>query len=327
MEVGMQKISYGLIVMWLLLCPVTSAQAQISIGIGLPNVSIGINLPLFPELVPVPGYPVYYAPRVDGNYFFYDGMYWVYQDDNWYASSWYNGPWGLVEPEVVPLFILRVPVIFYRRPPVYFRGWQSNAPPRWGQHWGHSWEQRRSGWDRWNRGSVPAPAPLPVYQRQYSGDRYPRQVEQQQTLRSRNYRYQPRDTVVRQHLKQVEQKTMPPAQRGRKEEPVMRSPGKQDTQHSTPPRQGGPSGPSSQPLQRGGDKIQKPAPAQTSPQQRGPAFKEQKQQPGPAMREQQTPRLSGEEQKPQNRGESQEPRRGQGQGQRKDEERGRERNN
>ena len=47
----------------------------------------------------MPGYPVYYAPRINSNYFFYDGMYWVYQRDNWYASSWYNGPWGLVAPE------------------------------------------------------------------------------------------------------------------------------------------------------------------------------------------------------------------------------------
>lgn len=131
------------------------------------------------------------------------GMYWVYQDDSWYASSWYNNPWSVVDPEVVPLFILRVPVSYYRQPPVYFRSWQSNAPPRWGQHWGRGWEQRRYGWDRWNRGSAPAPAPLPVYQRQYSGDRYP-SVEQQM-LRSRNYRYQPRDPVIRQHYKQQHQ--------------------------------------------------------------------------------------------------------------------------
>src|SRR6185369_17760696 len=137
MEDNMKKIRYGLIVMSMLLCTITFAEAQVSIGIGLPNVSIGINLPVFPELVPVPGYPVYYAPHMDANYFFYDGMYWVYQGDNWYASSWYNGPWGIVEPEVVPLFILRVPVRYYRQPPVYFRAWQSNAPPRWGEHWGH----------------------------------------------------------------------------------------------------------------------------------------------------------------------------------------------
>ena len=37
-----------LIVFWMLLCSVTSAMAQVSIGIGiaLPGVSIGINLPM-----------------------------------------------------------------------------------------------------------------------------------------------------------------------------------------------------------------------------------------------------------------------------------------
>src|SRR5258708_39232688 len=120
----------GLIVLWMVLCSMPSAVAQVSIGIGLPNVSIGISLPLYPELVPVPGYPVYYAPRMEANYFFYDGMYWVYQGDTWYASSWYNGPWWVARPEVVPVFVLRIPVSYYRRPPVYFRGWRPDAPPR-----------------------------------------------------------------------------------------------------------------------------------------------------------------------------------------------------
>ena len=31
-----------------------------------------------PELVVMPGYPVYYAPNVAANYFFYDGLYWVF---------------------------------------------------------------------------------------------------------------------------------------------------------------------------------------------------------------------------------------------------------
>jgi hypothetical protein len=203
---------YGLIVLWMLLCSVTSAAAQVSIGIGHPSVSIGINLPSYPELVPVRGYPVYYAPRVDSNYFFYDGMYWVYERDSWYASSWYNGPWRVAAPEVVPLFVLRVPVRYYRHPPAYFREWRADAPPRWGERWGHEWEQRRSGWDQWDRRTAQAPAPLPVYQRQYSGNRYPR-VEQQHTLHSQNYRYQPHDVVVRQHYKeQAAQRVPPPAQ-------------------------------------------------------------------------------------------------------------------
>src|ERR1019366_8785318 len=93
----------------ILTCAMAPASAQqVSIGFWSPNVSIGINLPMYPDMVPVPGYPVYYAPGLNSNYFFYDGMYWVYQGDNWYASSWYNGPWGLVAPEVVPLFVLRI---------------------------------------------------------------------------------------------------------------------------------------------------------------------------------------------------------------------------
>jgi hypothetical protein len=179
-------------------CTITSAAAQVSLGIEVPGISIGINMPVYPQFVRVPDYPVYYAPQANSNYFFYDGMYWVYQQDNWYASSWYNGPWWLVSPEAVPYFILRVPVRYYGRPPAYFHGWTSNAPPRWGEHWGNTWAQSRQGWDNWDRSSVPAPAPLPTYQRQYSGNKYPR-VDQQQALQSQNYRYQPHEAVVQQH--------------------------------------------------------------------------------------------------------------------------------
>ena len=183
---------------------VTAASAQVSVGIGvnLPGVSIGVNVPSYPQLVRVPNYPVYYAPGMDTNFFFYDGMYWVYQSDNWYASSWYNGPWSAVGPEFVPVYVLRVPVRYYRAPPVYFRGWRPDAPPRWGDHWGRGWEQQHRGWDRWNRSAVPAPAPLPAYQRQYNGNRYP-PAEQQRALQQQNYRYQPRDAVVRQHFEQA----------------------------------------------------------------------------------------------------------------------------
>ncbi|MHB1091420.1 hypothetical protein [Thiobacillus sp.] len=168
---------------------------------GYPGVSIGISYSTYPDLVRIPGYPVYYAPGVNSNYFFYDGLYWVFQGDNWYASGWYNGPWDRVGYYDVPVYVLRVPVRYYRQPPPYFRGWRADAPPRWGDHWGRDWEQRRSGWDRWDRGSAPAPAPLPTYQRNYSGDRYPRAIEQQRTIRSENYRYQPREPVTQQYFK------------------------------------------------------------------------------------------------------------------------------
>ena len=283
-----------LIVLWMLLCSITSAAAQVSVGIGLPGVSIGINVPVYPELVPVPGYPVYYAPQVNSNYFFYDGMYWVYQGDNWYASSWYNGPWELVTPEAVPLFVLRVPVRYYRRPPVYFRGWRSDAPPRWGEHWGSAWEQSRSGWNNWNRRAVPAPAPLPAYQRQYAGTRYPR-VEQQRVLQSQNYRYQPRDTVVQQHY-QAQRVQSAPASSPQVTQRVpqdRRSP-QQDQRSTSRPSslpQGALPAPGGQPPQTGSVDVQRRAAVQAPPQQGRPTAQHQTQQPqqGAAQHQAQQP--------------------------------------
>jgi hypothetical protein len=228
-ENGMRKIGYGLVVLSMTVCLATAARAEVdvSIGIGLPHVNIGINLPYFPEFYPVPGYPVYYAPQVYANYFFYDGMYWVYQDDNWYASYWFNGPWELVEPEFVPLFILRVPVFYYVRPPAYFRGWHLRRPPRWGEHWGHDWERRHRDWDRWDRHAAPPLAPLPTYQREYSGDRYPSE-ERQHELHNRHYRYQPHDRSVREHLQPREHR----------EEPVMKGKRPPESRYARPPEPG-----------------------------------------------------------------------------------------
>jgi hypothetical protein len=211
----MQKLRQGLMLLAMLLCAALPAAAQVSIGVGIghPSVSIGVHVPVYPTLVAVPNYPVYYAPRLRANYFFYDGMYWVYERDNWYASSWYNGPWGVVHRDVVPAFVLRVPVRYYRAPPVYFRGWRVDAAPRWGVHWGRDWEVRRVGWDRWDRRVVYARAPLPLYQRQYVGARYPRAVEQQINIHVNNYNYHPRNTVVRAHLKEQVAKAPPEAQK------------------------------------------------------------------------------------------------------------------
>jgi len=262
----------------------TAPAPQLSLGVSVPGVSIGINLPSYPALVPVPGYPVYYAPQLDSNYFFYDGMYWVYQQDNWYASSWYNGPWSLIDPNAVPLYVLRVPVGYYRRPPDYFRGWSSNAPPRWDQHWGNKWAQSHRGWNNWNRNADPAPAPLPAHQGQYAGNGYPA-VPQQRALQNQNYRYQPQDPAVRQHY-QTQQSVAPaprgqqqvyaPAARGQQQQsaapPAARS---QQQQSAAPPAPRGPQ------QQSGSAATQRRAPA-PSPQA-GPPAGQQRQQQAPAQ--------------------------------------------
>jgi len=275
------------------------------------RVSIGINLPVYPQLVVVPGYPVYYAPNLQANFFFYDGMYWIYQDDNWYSSSWYNGPWWFVEPEYVPVFVLRIPVRYYRQPPPYFYGWRREAPPRWGEHWGRDWEQRRGSWDKWNHRATPAPAPLPTYQKQYSGERYPREVAQQRELQQEKYRYQPRDPKVQENYKQqVEQA---PGQQ-REFEQEDRSYKQESIQRNNPevPRQrqqdeGADQRPQQQ--KRGYEETQRPAPS--PPQQRPePEYRSQQPQPGMSPREQQMPRSQGQQERPQNRDQGRE--RGQG---------------
>jgi hypothetical protein len=195
------------IVLGLLLGSVAPAVAQVEVDIG-----IGVDLPTYPQLVQVPGQPVYYAPRLDANYFFYDGLYWVYAGDSWHSSSWYNGPWSRVEPDRVPEYVLRVPVRYYRRPPPEFRGWRREAPPRWGEHWGNDWERRHQGWDRWDRRHVPRPAPLPVYQRRYGGSRYP-QPDPQQVLHGQHVRYDPRGGAPqRTHEAQGLRHAPPPGQ-------------------------------------------------------------------------------------------------------------------
>lgn len=202
-----------LVALALLLGSTTAVMAQFSVGVFVPGVSIGINLPVYPELVRVPGYPVYYAPRANSNYFFYDGYYWVFTNNNWYVSEWYNGPWQWVGPEQVPLFVLRVPVGYYRLPPPYFRGWNIGEPPRWGEHWGRDWEVRHGGWQRWDRHSAPPPAPLPLYQQQFSGDHYPRRPDEQHAIHSDNYRYQPRERARPQYPGQPGPRQFAPPER------------------------------------------------------------------------------------------------------------------
>lgn len=206
----------------------------------------------------------------------------------------------LVGPEAVPLYILRVPVRYYRHPPAYFGGWQANAPPRWDEHWGGDWSQRRRGWDQWNHNAAPAPAPLPAYQRRYSGDRYP-EAAQQQALQNKNYRYQPHDPEVRQHY-QAPAAQSAPASAGRETRiaPQERPTASQAVQRPSPPPQVQQSAPvvrHAQPPQRDSENVQRPAPAQAAPQQRGPAVQEQRQQPqqGAAQHQQQEPKSRSQE--------------------------------
>ena len=265
----MRPLWAGIVAAWV--CTTTPVSAQLSIGISTPGVSIGIQVPAYPQLVAVPGYPVYYAPALNTNYFFYDGMYWVFQGNNWYASAWYNGPWTVVQPLYVPAYVLRVPVRYYRAPPPYFRPWRAEAPPHWGQHWGPGWQQQRQGWDQWDRRAAPPPAPLPVYQRQYGGERYPHEAQRQQALAEQNYRYRPKDPQVRERHQAVaaQPHDAPPAR------PPQATPRDAGRPPPAAPRGGPPTGAGPDPAQPArGPSAQSPQtappPQKGPPQARGP---------------------------------------------------------
>lgn len=162
------------------------------------SIDIGINLPAYPALQRIPGYPVYYVPHLHANYFFYDGLYWVYVPDSWYVSPWYDGPWDFVPIDSVPLFILRIPVRYYGYPPMIFREWVMSAPPRWDTIWGPDWARRHQRWQHWNRAATPAPAPLPRYQQRFTRANYPNEAQRRE-LTQQHYRYTPHDKQSRQH--------------------------------------------------------------------------------------------------------------------------------
>jgi hypothetical protein len=164
-------------------------------------------------MLPVPDSPVYYAPQVDSNYFFYDGQYWDYYNDRWYTSPWYNGPWAYVDPVYVPTYVLWVPVGYYRHPPHYFQHWRHDRPPRWSEHWGRDWQNRHNAVYTGRHSSPPPRAPLPGYQRQYTRDNYPRAPQQQSALHDQQYRHQPHEQqAVRQHYeRRVSAQGTPPS--------------------------------------------------------------------------------------------------------------------
>src|ERR1700733_16260612 len=48
----------------------SAAPAEISIDVGLPSAAIGLHVQQYPNLVPVPRYPVYYAADLNSNLYF-----------------------------------------------------------------------------------------------------------------------------------------------------------------------------------------------------------------------------------------------------------------
>lgn len=105
--------------------------AMVLLFTPLAGASISINIQVRPQLVLLPGVPVYYAPELPYNFFFYAGRYYVFIDGVWYVGPTYRGPWVFLPLVGVPQPILLVPVEYYRVP---IPGWHRGGPPPWARH-------------------------------------------------------------------------------------------------------------------------------------------------------------------------------------------------
>ena len=187
-----------IIALAILLCSALPARAQFSIEFGAPGVNIGINMPVS-HARSLPGYPVYYDPQVNSNYFLRRTLL------------------GLLGRQLVRKRVVQRAVATGRAglrpqfrcsfrcattaPPVYFRGWYRDGPPRWGEHWGHTWEQRRVGWDRWIASPSPPRAatglPAAIFGQQLSSRRRATAGDSIAELSP-----SPREAVAQQHFQQ-----------------------------------------------------------------------------------------------------------------------------
>ena len=113
-----------------------AAAAGFNPAPALPGSDIHVNIQIGapPQLVVVPGTPVYQAPAVPYNYFSYGGQYYVFHNGSWYFGPTFNGPWAVIAIQFVPQPILAVPVQYYKAPPKH---WKKHGPPPWAPAWGH----------------------------------------------------------------------------------------------------------------------------------------------------------------------------------------------
>src|SRR5437667_10199884 len=110
----MRRTSLGIVLAAGLLAePARATDVHIGINIGTlpPPPPVVVEAP--PPLVVVPRTPVYYAPALPYNYFYYGGLYYTLHEDHWFYAASFNGPWSFVTIEHVPRPILAVPVPYY----------------------------------------------------------------------------------------------------------------------------------------------------------------------------------------------------------------------
>lgn len=137
--------AFGLVALFgalLIPCGMKEASAGVNVNINLGPPPIVVARP--PEVVMIPGLPIYFVPNLDIDVFFYNGYWWSPRGGYWYRSRAYNGPWRGIDRRYVPAPLFRVPRDYQG---IYKR--ERRIP--YGQ-WKHREKAERGGWKEHGRG-------------------------------------------------------------------------------------------------------------------------------------------------------------------------------
>ncbi len=127
------------------------ARVNVSVNIGVPVAPVVV--PASPEVVLIPGTPVYYVPEVSFDLFFTDGYWWTARDGRWLRARDCRGPWRSVGPRYVPRAITRVPrdyrTVYVDEERIPYGQWKKH----WREHEHREREgHRRGGWREHGKG-------------------------------------------------------------------------------------------------------------------------------------------------------------------------------
>lgn len=120
------------------------SEAAVSVGVSLhvgdPYRGLSLHFSSAPRVALIPASQVYYVPNYDRDLYRYGGSWYYTQDDCWYRSSSYNGPF-------VQIAVSSVPRAIYNVPATYRRHW--GGPPSHAPAYGYRRNQgQSSGWSR-----------------------------------------------------------------------------------------------------------------------------------------------------------------------------------
>ncbi|HKO21839.1 MAG TPA: hypothetical protein VJX91_04235 [Candidatus Eisenbacteria bacterium] len=148
----------------------TKSEAAVSVGVsfhvGDPYGGLSLHFSSAPRLALIPASQVYYVPNYDRDLYRYGNTWYTTQDDCWYQSSSYNGPFVQIAVSSVPRPIWNIPNRYRRgwggsqaayrgyQGRGYDQGWNQGSTSDWNGYQGRNGYQDRNGYqgqNEWQR--------------------------------------------------------------------------------------------------------------------------------------------------------------------------------